>query len=139
MAALFVSVLTIVSTSVNNENNIVIEIEGNRFFSSDFLLARYKSIKNHSDMEKLIRKILDEYSNAGFAFCSVRPELIDVDSVTKKLILHISEGERIMIKANRPCLEESIFLSRKTQSDKKGNSKDQCFPQYLRIYYQKPR
>ncbi|MGB9721873.1 MAG: hypothetical protein ACPL28_10385 [bacterium] len=98
MAALFISILTIANITSNSKSDIVIETVGNTFFSSNFLITKYKSIKRHRDLEKFIKAILDTYGDAGFPFCSIRPEFIDVDSTTTKLILNISEGERIIIK-----------------------------------------
>jgi outer membrane protein assembly factor BamA len=99
MAALFVSVLT--TTIINppkNPDNLIIDFEGNTFFSSEFLLATYTPFKKSGDIQKFIKRILDQYCSAGFAFCSIRPEIVAADTINTKLILHIEEGERIIIK-----------------------------------------
>lgn len=99
MAALSISILSlIISTSSNDLKNIEIDFTGNSFFSSKFLLPNFKFFKNPQDIELYIKHILDQYNDAGFPFCSIRPEFIEVDTTTKKLILHIDEGERVVIK-----------------------------------------
>jgi len=76
----------------------MLKFEGNTFFSQNFLLAGHRPFKNAENVEIFIKNILDKYSNVGFPFCSIRPEFIYIDSITTKLILHISEGERVIIK-----------------------------------------
>lgn len=99
MAALSVSVLTINIISIfNNPESIVPEFDGNTFFSNNYLLAGYRPFKNSTDIEIFIRGIINKYNNGGFPFCSIRPEFMDIDSMTRKLVLHISEGERVIIK-----------------------------------------
>ncbi len=95
MAALPVSILTIIYiSSLSNAGNITLKIHGNSFFSTDFLFAQKRQCEKLTDIENFIMKILDLYGNAGFPFCTIRPELNYPDSV----ILHITEGERITVK-----------------------------------------
>ncbi|MCX7995196.1 MAG: hypothetical protein N3A65_05455 [candidate division WOR-3 bacterium] len=96
MAALFVSILNLIL--IGNHFVEEVKFEGNTFFSSDYLLSHYQPFKNQQDIENYIKKILDLYGDGGFPFCSIRPEFFFSDSNRKKLILHINEGERVIIK-----------------------------------------
>lgn len=99
MAALPFPILTITIISIfNNLESIVPEFEGNRYFSENYLLTGYRPLINTADIEKFIKNILNRYNDAGFPFCSITPEFISIDSITKKLVLHISEGERVIIR-----------------------------------------
>lgn len=99
MAAISVPILTITIINIfNSHDSIVPEFEGNTFFSNDYLHAGYGPFKNSTDIEIFIKGILNKYNNAGFPFCSIKPEFIDIDSMTRKLVLHITEGERVTIK-----------------------------------------
>ncbi len=95
MAAISISVLSIVIISIHSQD---ISIEGNTFFSTEYLFSLYKPIKNYSDIEIFIKKILDLYCNAGFPFCSINPEIVKLENARQKLILYITEGDRIVIK-----------------------------------------
>uniref|UniRef100_A0A7V0Z7Y7 POTRA domain-containing protein n=1 Tax=candidate division WOR-3 bacterium TaxID=2052148 RepID=A0A7V0Z7Y7_UNCW3 len=97
MAALSISILSIAILS-SNTGEIEIEIEGNTFFSSEYLLSFYRPIKSYNGVEIFIKKILDLYCNAGFPFCRINPEVINTGDKKDKLILHINEGERTVIK-----------------------------------------
>ncbi len=95
MAALSISILSIAIISSNIGE---IEIKGNTFYSSEYLLSFYRPIKNYNRVEIFIKKILDLYCNAGFPFCRINPEIINMGDKKDKLILHINEGERTVIK-----------------------------------------
>lgn len=77
--------------------DIIIEITGNHFLSSPYLLRDIADIKNKKDVEKLIESILREYNNAGFAFCRVYPSAVHEDELTEKITLNIEEGRRIKL------------------------------------------
>ncbi len=99
MAALPLSILTVITiSSLASSSEIILQLEGNAFFSSRFLLADRKPFKNEKDIERYIRTILDRYSDAGFPFCTIRPEFSIVDGTTTRLILHINEGERVIVR-----------------------------------------
>ncbi|MGQ9465689.1 MAG: hypothetical protein ACUVQ4_08305 [bacterium] len=99
MAALPFPILTITIISIiNNFENIIPEFEGNTYFSENYLLTGYRPLRNAADIEKFIKNILNKYNDAGFPFCNIKPEFINRDSITKKLVLHISEGERVIIR-----------------------------------------
>uniref|UniRef100_A0A7C4TC15 POTRA domain-containing protein n=1 Tax=candidate division WOR-3 bacterium TaxID=2052148 RepID=A0A7C4TC15_UNCW3 len=74
----------------------MVEIKGNYFYSEQYLKRNYKEFKDISQVKGLIKKILADYNNAGFAFCKIKPEIISQDSASK-VILWIEEGERIEI------------------------------------------
>ncbi|MEO0095544.1 MAG: hypothetical protein ABIL46_06510 [candidate division WOR-3 bacterium] len=97
MAALSISILSLVFIN-NIVDDISVELKGNLYFSSNYIMKFYKPFKNRQDIEIFIKKILDLYANAGFPFCSINPEFVDTDSIKKRLILHINEGEQIIIK-----------------------------------------
>lgn len=73
------------------------EITGNNFFSANYLLKRNFEFKSSTEIKKLIKRILEYYNNAGFAFCKVEPSVVVLDSSRKKVILKITEGERVII------------------------------------------
>lgn len=97
MAALSISILSITIIS-SNIPEVTTEIEGNTFFSTEYLLSLHKPFRSYSDIEILIRKILDLYCDTGFPFCSISPEVINTENSKEKIILHINEGERTLIK-----------------------------------------
>jgi outer membrane protein assembly factor BamA len=76
---------------------MTVEITGNVFFSSKYLLGDIANISNQKAAERLIADILDEYNNAGFPFCTIIPELQYDDNRRSRLILTIEEGQRVII------------------------------------------
>jgi len=78
--------------------DVAVEITGNVFFSSKYLLKDNTSISNDDEAERLISDILSKYNYAGFPFCTIAPEL-SYDDVEKadRLILVINEGTRVII------------------------------------------
>jgi hypothetical protein len=81
----------------NIQRDIMIDIIGNQFFSSPYLLRNTTTINEGKDVEKLIEYILREYTDAGFAFCRVYPSITQTDSVNRKLMLTVKEGKRIIV------------------------------------------
>lgn len=75
----------------------IIEITGNVFFSSQYLMDKVTPIKNKTDVENLMAQIIRAYTDAGYPFCRIYPEIITEDAVIKKIILAIEEGERITV------------------------------------------
>ena len=74
-----------------------VETVGNVFFSSNYLLRNAPEIKNQQDAERLIFRVLEKYSNAGFPFCKIFPEMVQTEGESPKLILTIDEGPRVII------------------------------------------
>ncbi|MEO0122765.1 MAG: POTRA domain-containing protein [candidate division WOR-3 bacterium] len=95
MAAISISIL---SLAIISSNITEVEIEGNTFFSTEYLLNLYKPFRNYNDIEIFIKKILDLYCDTGFPFCSITPQIIKGENDKDKLILHINEGKRTIIK-----------------------------------------
>jgi len=75
----------------------IIEINGNVFFSSQYLMAEGTAIKNKSDVENLVAQIIRFYTDAGYPFCRIYPEIVAEDNVIKKIVLTIEEGSRITV------------------------------------------
>jgi len=76
--------------------NFNITIEGNIFFSDDYLLKSSKT-REVDDIDKLIEHILDVYTAAGFPFCEIRPIVQEYSGQENRVILNVSEGQRIVI------------------------------------------
>jgi len=79
------------------ESSLPIEISGNNFFSTSYLIAGFKSIKNKRDIETFIEHILNRYNNAGFPFCRIYPEIGYSNDSIKRIALRIDEDERVAI------------------------------------------
>ena len=79
------------------QQDIALEIYGNRFFSSQYLLKDKNKTKNKADVERLTKTIIRKYTEAGFAFCRIFPSVIYTDSVIEKVVLMIQEGKRITV------------------------------------------
>jgi outer membrane protein assembly factor BamA len=77
----------------------MIDIIGNRFFSSSYLLRDTKIVKYENDAETTIDHILRDYTDAGFPFCRIYPEFVKTGYDDRKLILLIDEGKRVIIEA----------------------------------------
>jgi len=75
----------------------MVDITGNRFFSSAYLLRHTTALNDEKKVEKLIRSVLFEYTDAGFAFCRIYPEFVHADSFDRTLMLTVDEGKRIVI------------------------------------------
>lgn len=78
-------------------NNINVEFSGNTFYSSHYLMTNIHTLRTEHDVENLIQGVLTKYSNAGFPFCRIVPEIVYSDSIVEKIILNVDEGERVMI------------------------------------------
>jgi outer membrane protein assembly factor BamA len=78
-------------------NTIDIEFSGNTFYSSRYLMSNIHTATTEHDVENVIQRVLTTYSNAGFPFCRIVPEIVYSDSIVEKIILHIDEGERVVI------------------------------------------
>jgi outer membrane protein assembly factor BamA len=81
----------------NTQPEFMVDIIGNHFFSSSYLLKNTGVIDQEKESEKLIRSILDEYTDAGFAFCRIYPAFLTSDSANHTLLITIEEGKRIKI------------------------------------------
>ncbi len=77
--------------------SFTISVSGNHYYSAAYLTGKEKRFKDLKQVEGLIKKILEYYNNAGFAFCRIQPEVIYEDSTSGHVILRITEGERIII------------------------------------------
>lgn len=83
---------------INGANNeIPIEISGNTIFSSRYLIADVYKIKTTTELECIIEHILTKYTETGFPFCRVSPNIVESDGTIEKIILDIDEGERVVI------------------------------------------
>lgn len=80
-----------------SNQELTVEITGNVFFSSKYLLGDIASISDQKAAERLIADILDEYNNAGFPFCTILPEFQYDDDRPARLLLTIEEGQRVII------------------------------------------
>jgi outer membrane protein assembly factor BamA len=78
-------------------NTIDVEFSGNTFYSSRYLMTNIHTLKTEHDVENLIQGALTKYSNAGFPFCRIIPEIVYSDSIVEKIILNVDEGERVKI------------------------------------------
>ncbi len=74
-----------------------VETTGNIFFSSQYLLQDDRGVTQQSDVERIVGRIIDTYTNAGFPFCRVFPLTEGTDSTIEKIVLHIEEGERVIV------------------------------------------
>ena len=74
-----------------------ITLHGNLFFSTDYLLGDTRQADDIRGIEELITHILTEYTNAGFPFCRVYPEILRHDGSFDTVLLNIDEQERIII------------------------------------------
>ncbi len=89
-------VFLVVSTPASRDDPII-EISGNVFFSSQYLMDKVTAIKNKTDVENLMAHIIRSYTDAGYPFCRIYPEIIVRDTVIERIILTIEEGERITV------------------------------------------
>ncbi len=78
-------------------NDPIIEIKGNVFFSSQYLIGNTSIVKNKSDVENLMERIIKYYTDSGYPFCRIYPEIIPGDNEIKKIILTIEEGSRVTV------------------------------------------
>lgn len=79
------------------QQDIALEIHGNRFFSSQYLVSDKGETKNKADVERLTTTIIRKYTEAGFAFCRIYPSVIYTDSIIEKIVLMVEEGKRITV------------------------------------------
>ncbi len=78
-------------------NDLKIEITGNIFFSSHYLLSGDTHAKTESDAEEVVAHIIKKYADAGFPFCRVYPKIISTNNSIEKIILRVDEGSRVII------------------------------------------
>jgi outer membrane protein assembly factor BamA len=81
---------------VTSDNPIAVDIVGNFFYSDQYLLQN-RTIHTIADADSLIKDILRTYNDAGFAFCEIRPEIEQEESVITRLTLMITENDRVTI------------------------------------------
>ncbi|HEC77836.1 MAG TPA: hypothetical protein ENI34_01670 [candidate division WOR-3 bacterium] len=126
----------------NPPAGIDIELTGNIFFSSPYLLGDMV-VKDRNDLERVIASILDRYTDAGFPFCRISPRIVTSDDTLKKIVLKIEEGKRIIItdylfkiqgKTSQKVLQKLIglkkdtyFSTKKIESAKRRLSKTGVF------------
>lgn len=72
-------------------------IVGNMFFSSSYLTRGTASVSGERDVGNLINRILDQYAEAGFPFCRVRPKYAGPPDTMGTLRLAVDEGPRVRI------------------------------------------
>jgi len=102
-----------------------IEIEGNRFFSGDYILQDFElrqgRVFTQSLLEGDIDRLLNKYEDNGFPFCTVKPSDFRLDEVQSQMdfVLTIDEG----------------FLTRVSNVETDGNvrTKDWAILRELRI------
>jgi outer membrane protein assembly factor BamA len=81
---------------------LALEVSGNVFYSSKYLIGDKTNIPDQQAVEHLISGILAKYNNAGFPFCRISPEVIyDADTI-QNIVLTVEEGPRVII-------EELVF------------------------------
>jgi outer membrane protein assembly factor BamA len=78
-------------------STIDVEFSGNTFYSSHYLMKNIHTLRTERDVENVIQGVLTKYSNAGFPFCRIVPEIIYSDGIVEKIILNVAEGERVVI------------------------------------------
>lgn len=93
----YILVLVVTFLTQGLASNLRIEFSGNNFFSSAYLMAKSTRIENDMDIVHLIQNILTKYSNAGFPFCRISPEIVYQNQEIEKIILKIDEGEKVII------------------------------------------
>jgi len=81
--------IIVIASMQGTESDIIVEITGNIFFSSPYLMSDDISIKNKTDVENFIARILCKYTDAGFPFCRIHPEIIYADNKPEKIILNV--------------------------------------------------
>ena len=86
-----------------------LEVSGNVFYSSRYLLADVSDIPNQEAVEQLISSILTKYNNAGFPFCRISPTVVTADDSASTILLNITEGPRVVI--------EDIFINADGKTD----------------------
>jgi outer membrane protein assembly factor BamA len=86
-----------ISTAKTVDEQPLVEIRGNVFYSTQYLLARTSRITSQQSVERLIFRILDIYNNTGFPFCRIIPSLVDDDSKPARIVLTVDEGPRVII------------------------------------------
>lgn len=74
-----------------------ITLQGNLFFSTDYLLGNTRSVEDVHDIETLIKHILAEYTDAGFPFCRIYPEVSQQNGIADTVVLIIDEQKRVII------------------------------------------
>ena len=74
-----------------------IDLRGNLFFSSQYLLAGQSVVRDQRHVERLISNILDKYNNAGFPFCRIVPDIVKQEETTARIVLTVDEGVRVII------------------------------------------
>ncbi len=88
---------TIFAIFLLNSQGFAVEITGNVFFSSTYLLGDTAIVRDQRSTETLISHILNQYNNAGFPFCTIKPDIQHDASRAVKLVLTVDEGQRVVI------------------------------------------
>jgi outer membrane protein assembly factor BamA len=76
---------------------IDVEFSGNTFYSSHYLMKDRHTLKTEHDVENLIQGVLTKYSDAGFPFCRIVPEITYRDTIVERINLNVDEGERVKV------------------------------------------
>ncbi len=83
---------------------LALEMSGNVFFSTKYLIGEKTTIEDQQAVEHLISTILSKYNNAGFPFCRISPQIRHDADPTGTVFLNIEEGPRVII-------EDLVFKS----------------------------
>jgi hypothetical protein len=86
-----------------------LEVSGNVFYSSKYLLGAGSDIQDQEAVEQLISSILIKYNDAGFPFCRISPMVFRDDDQASRIILNITEGPRVVI--------EDVFIETDGKTD----------------------
>jgi len=89
--------LFLIGAPTINQAEFPVALVGNVFFSSSYLTRGTRSIRNERDVENLINRILNQYADAGFPFCRVRPKYAGPPDTLGTLRLAVEEGPRVRI------------------------------------------
>jgi outer membrane protein assembly factor BamA len=97
-----------------------LDLQGNVFFSTQYLIGKKTTVRDQTEIENLISAILDKYNNAGFPFCRISPQLIYVEENPSVIVLTIHEGNRIII--------EELLLGTEGKTDVRAAKRLAHFP-----------
>lgn len=76
---------------------LTLEVTGNVFYSSRYLVGDKLNIREQEEVENVISSILIKYNNAGFPFCRISPEVFHDGDTISRVILNVNEGPRVVI------------------------------------------
>jgi outer membrane protein assembly factor BamA len=86
-----------------------LDVSGNVFYSSNYLLGAGADIQDQEAVEQIISSILVKYNDAGFPFCKISPTVFRDDNQTSRIVLNITEGPRVVI--------EDVFIKTAGRTD----------------------